>query len=359
MTLETTPALSHRRWLIAAASAVAEPGCVARQSATPPRAAVRFTGDPAPTGGCCMRGARLLAVTLGIYRFWLATDMRRFLWANTEVAGDNAGIHRHSDRAADRLSDRDCAAGADQRRVRDRGAQHGSGRRARRHAARFRCSLFFLGQFAVYRARRYRLTRTVYRGVRCHQNGSALRYAVCAVFWWSLVVLTLGLAYPFAQSRLERFKMRHTYFGDLHGRFEGSGFRLFLRGLPMWFLVMGPLVFGIIAALACAQLGRSFRRSQQQQHSVTERFRPRRELASLRSLRRRCRLGECRACLLLFPVFQAMVLRWWISGLRLGALTVHSQLRTAHDLRRLSALSRLRAASHAGHGRGRRHRPRI
>ena len=57
-----------------------------------------------------------------------------------------------------------------------------------------------------------------------------LRYAVCASFWWILIVLTLGLAYPFAQSRLERFKMRHTYYGNLQGRFEGSGFRLFLRG---------------------------------------------------------------------------------------------------------------------------------
>ena len=28
-----------------------------------------------------------MLVTLGIYRFWLNTDMRRFLWSNTEVAG--------------------------------------------------------------------------------------------------------------------------------------------------------------------------------------------------------------------------------------------------------------------------------
>jgi uncharacterized membrane protein YjgN (DUF898 family) len=30
----------------------------------------------------------------------------------------------------------------------------------------------------------------------------------------------------------------------------------------------------------------------------------------------------------LYPVFQAMVLRWWIDGLRLGELTIHSNLRT-------------------------------
>ena len=37
-----------------------------------------------------------------------------------------------------------------------------------------------LGHYAVYRARRYRLSRTVYRGVRFHQEGSAWRYAFCA-----------------------------------------------------------------------------------------------------------------------------------------------------------------------------------
>ena len=121
--------------------------------------------------------------------------------------------------------------------------------------ARLSVLLAFLGQFAVYRARRYRLTRTIYRGVRFHQDGSALRYAVCALFWWILIALTLGLAYPFAQSRLERFKMRHTYYGDLPGRFEGSGLRLFVRGLPMWLLVIGPLVVALIYAVADRGMG--------------------------------------------------------------------------------------------------------
>src|SRR5205085_3784798 len=62
---------------------------------TPPETAT----VPAPTGGrfsgnerafwrLLIRGAVLLLLTLGIYRFWLATDVRRFLWSNTEIAGD-------------------------------------------------------------------------------------------------------------------------------------------------------------------------------------------------------------------------------------------------------------------------------
>src|SRR5919204_1269776 len=48
----------------------------------------RFVGDDHAYWRLMVRGAVLLFCTLGIYRFWLATDQRRFLWANTEIAGD-------------------------------------------------------------------------------------------------------------------------------------------------------------------------------------------------------------------------------------------------------------------------------
>src|SRR5262245_6007034 len=51
-------------------------------------ATCRFFGNKEPYWRLMIRGAVLLIVTLGIYRFWLATDQRRFLWANTEIAGD-------------------------------------------------------------------------------------------------------------------------------------------------------------------------------------------------------------------------------------------------------------------------------
>ena len=109
--------------------------------------------------------------------------------------------------------------------------------------------LAVLGQYAVYRARRYRLTRTVYRGVRFHQ--SRLGLALCRLrhVLVELMILTLGLAYPFAQASLERFKMRNTYYGNLPGRFEGSGLQLFLRGILMWFLAVVPFVAGLLATL--------------------------------------------------------------------------------------------------------------
>src|SRR4029078_6292751 len=99
---------------------------------------------------------------------------------------------------------------------------------------------------AMYRARRYRLPRTVYRGLRFHQEGSAWAFAFRALAWWAVPALPSGLAYPFQLTSLERYKMRHTYYGDLAGRFEASALPLMLRGFPMWLLVIAPLAFAVV-----------------------------------------------------------------------------------------------------------------
>ena len=44
-------------------------------------------------------------------------------------------------------------------------------------------SFYVFGQFAIYRARRYRLTRTVWRGVRFWMDGSGWLYALHATLW--------------------------------------------------------------------------------------------------------------------------------------------------------------------------------
>ena len=49
---------------------------------------LRFVGNRGDYWRLMIRGGVLQAITLGIYRFWLFTDMRRFLWAGTEVEGE-------------------------------------------------------------------------------------------------------------------------------------------------------------------------------------------------------------------------------------------------------------------------------
>src|SRR6185437_12571356 len=49
---------------------------------------VRFTGENARFRRIVIRGALLELVTFGFYRFWLATEMRQYLWSSTEIDGD-------------------------------------------------------------------------------------------------------------------------------------------------------------------------------------------------------------------------------------------------------------------------------
>src|SRR5438045_6350279 len=65
-----------------AAAPAAQPAMIAHAS-------VRFLGAERSFWRLMIRGAVLLAITLGIYRFWLTTDQRRFLWSNTDILGES------------------------------------------------------------------------------------------------------------------------------------------------------------------------------------------------------------------------------------------------------------------------------
>src|SRR5262245_8826372 len=54
---------------------------------TPPTR-VAFAGRRSDFRRMVLRGAGLELITVGFYRFWLATDMRRHLWSHTSVGGD-------------------------------------------------------------------------------------------------------------------------------------------------------------------------------------------------------------------------------------------------------------------------------
>jgi uncharacterized membrane protein YjgN (DUF898 family) len=117
---------------------------------------------------------------------------------------------------------------------------------------------YVFGQFAIYRARRYRLTRTVWRGVRFWMDGSGWAYAARATLWALLTLVTLGAALPWREATLERYKMQHSYYGDLQGSFEGQGWEFFKRGWWLWLLapfaiILFPLLPFLYAAFKAVQ----------------------------------------------------------------------------------------------------------
>src|SRR5512144_3122422 len=118
---------------------------------------VRFLGQRRSYWRLLIRGAVLLAVTLGIYRFWLATDVRRFLWSNTEIAGD--GLEYIGTARELLLGFLIAIALLVPINVVFFLAALGRGWLSQISGFVALAALALLGQFAVYRARRYRLTR--------------------------------------------------------------------------------------------------------------------------------------------------------------------------------------------------------
>jgi uncharacterized membrane protein YjgN (DUF898 family) len=296
----------------------------------PPAGAVQFLGKEAAYWRLRLKGAALLVLTLGIYRFWFATDVRRYLWSNTEIGGETL---EYTGLATELLGGFLLAIAI----VGPLYTAVATAALALDTAAVAIVAIGFLllvllSQFALYRARRYRLTRTVFRGVRFDQHGSAWPYAFYALLWWTLAAVTLGLAYPWAQASLQRFKMRHTSYGDLPGSFAGSGAALFWRGLPIWLVVVGPVVFAFVA------LGRMVDWDALNGMMAEDENNPLALLAGSAGIDvffvAAGALGASLvAAVLLYPLFAAIMLRWWISGLRFGPVAVRSQLSTARVYR--------------------------
>lgn len=287
---------------------------------------VRFLGTRRGYWRLLLRGAALLMVTLGIYRFWLLTDIRRFLWSNTEIAGETL---EYTGTPLELLIGFLIAiailvpvyAGLFLAAL-DLGVV------GRLSGVLAFAALAWLGQYAIYRARRYRLTRTVYRGLRFHQEGSAWSYAFRAIAWWALTAASFGLAYPFQLASLERYKMRHSFYGNLAGHFAGSAWGLLLRGLPMWVLLVAPLALAVAAVVEVADwpaLADALNAGGDDVMARIEGSNPGLGAAIVFALL----MGGLAVTLaaLLYPAFQAVVLRWWSSSLRFGEIELRSELR--------------------------------
>jgi uncharacterized membrane protein YjgN (DUF898 family) len=255
---------------------------------------VEFTGVRSDFRRLVTRGAMLELVTFGFYRFWLATDMRRHLWSHTVVDGDGL---EYTGRAKELLVGFLFAlaillpiyVGYFWLTIE---AEH-----AQTWASVPLVAFFYLfAQFALYRARRYRVTRTVWRGVRFGMGGSGLAYVGWFSLWTLGVMLTLGLLLPWRQAALERYKMRHTAYGSLPGRFDGTGWGLFKN---VWWIWLLGAVLVVLVTMVGVALPASMAVS------------PVLMLITLPFL---------------YATYKATEWRWWIAGARFGDVSFDSDL---------------------------------
>ncbi|MEX0809582.1 MAG: DUF898 family protein [Dongiaceae bacterium] len=157
----------------------------------------------------------LSMVTFGVYRFWGRTNIRRYVWSHTRFMGD---AFEYTGKGSELFAGFlivfgfffvvstlaqifIVAVGFDSPLV-------------PYFDVVFALAIGYFAFVAQYAAQRYRLTRTVWRGLRGSMSGSAWIYGFYAFLLALLSGATLTLAWPWARSRLIERRLGSSYFGD-------------------------------------------------------------------------------------------------------------------------------------------------
>ncbi len=208
---------------------------------TEPRVYPEYQGGTWQFAGIVIRNALLGLVTLGFYRFWGKTRLRRYLWSHIGFLGDR---FEYTGRAMELLRGFLVALAifapiiilyvVAEIMVESEAAKEAM-------QALNLLAFYLLIQFAVYRARRYRLSRTQWRGIRAGQSGSAVKYALRALAHLFVASITFGLAYPVMRTRLQSYRLNNTWFGDRSFKFDARARSLFPRWFVCWLLLLPTL----------------------------------------------------------------------------------------------------------------------
>ncbi len=203
-----------------------EPAGAAPHAANGPVTRARYDGTAGEVARIALSNALFNLLTLGIYRFWAKTRLRGYFWPSVRLHGDRL---EYTGRAGElfvgfivafailtvfvlAVEAITAMVGADTTAAGVIGLLQG-------------LVFFFLIYVAVFRARRYRLTRTQWRGIRGGQSGSSATFALMALGWMLVVLLTLGRGLgvspmpkndrEFRRAQLRQARRQHAY--GMHG----------------------------------------------------------------------------------------------------------------------------------------------
>ena len=76
--------------------------------------------------------------------------------------------------------------------------------------------------YAMYRARRYKMARTRWRGIRFGMEKGAWGYVLRAIGYGFLAAITLGILLPLQTFKLEKYMADRSYYGSARFTQEGK-----------------------------------------------------------------------------------------------------------------------------------------
>ena len=191
----------------------------------------------------------LTILTLGIFRFWAATRLRRYVWSRTSMAGDRfeydgTGLQLFLSflLAGVVIVGLAVAAGVLSALLR-----HYDRRLAVVPIIVLELVIMVLALGAPFSAQRYRLGHTLWRGIRGGMEGSAIQYGLRSLAYFILAGVTLYQLLPWATLRLREILISASYLGDLRLHARGRARRLYLIYLATF---AGVIALGLLVAAA-------------------------------------------------------------------------------------------------------------
>jgi uncharacterized membrane protein YjgN (DUF898 family) len=187
-------------------------------------------------------------ITLGIYRFWAKTNVRRHIWSSVHINGEpleytGTGMELFKGFLVvffvlvlpytvvvtiAALMPGTAAIIATILQI------------------VFIFAIYVLFGFAIYKARKYQLSRTNWRGIRGTLVGSAMTYSL--LYFGSLIAksMSMGWATPVMNTVLSEQITNDMRFGDAAFKFKGRAGPLYPTYALCWLLTLAAIIFVIV-----------------------------------------------------------------------------------------------------------------
>lgn len=218
-----------------------------------------YAGERGPLFRLAVVTALLSVVTLGIYRFWAKTRIRRYIWSSVSGGRD---AFEYTGTGMEKLLGFLVAIvvlavylGIVQMILFYFGLTLFTEPQTPEQMLMQMAAIYItvlavvpLIFFAQYRARRYKLARTRWRGVRFGMEKGGWGYALRAMGHWVLTLLTLGILLPRQTFRLEKYMTDRSWYGDAQFHQQGRWTGLYPAARHL-FLAIAILLGGELVAV--------------------------------------------------------------------------------------------------------------
>jgi uncharacterized membrane protein YjgN (DUF898 family) len=206
---------------------------------------LRFHGTGGSLFGMWVVNVFLTLITLGIGAAWARVRTRKYLFSQTSFDGDRFAYHGTAEELVRGYLKAGLVFGVPFYGLTRGPELLGAGPVVTLGAELLAWTLLVACiPVAVVGARRYRLGRTSWRGIRFAFRGPTLEFVKLFLGGGLLTALTLGVYYPTWITRRQAFLVSHSYFGSEPFHFDGGDREL------RWPFLMALLLFPVTLGLS-------------------------------------------------------------------------------------------------------------